>query len=257
MENYGSVYILCEIDLLMVIAYSCSMHIPSEHDEQLRTLMRVFLAENANINLSALRTEEACWYGNILDSVAFQELNCAEVMNEPGATLLDIGTGGGFPLLPLAILYPQAQCTGLDSIGKKIAAITRIAKEAGIKNFLGIADRAEVLGQKKKYREQYSMVTSRAVAPLNILLEYCSPFVKTGGYVVVWKSLHIDDELKASDEAQRALRCQLVTSHTYTLPGDFGSRQLLVFRKTGPLDKKYPREVGMAKREPIGGPAKV
>lgn len=229
------------------------MQIPPEHDEKLRLLMRTFLAENANINLSALRTEEACWYGNILDSLAFQELNCAEGMQKPGATLLDIGTGGGFPLLPLAVIYPQAQCSGLDSIGKKIAAISRIAKDTGIKNFIGIADRAEVLGQKKKYRELYDFVTSRAVAPLNVLLEYCAGFVKQGGYIVLWKSLHIDDELKASEEAQRALRCQLVTSHTYALPSDFGSRQLLVFRKTGPLDRKYPREVGMAKREPLGG----
>lgn len=227
------------------------MQIPAEHDEQLRALMRVFLAENANINLSALRTEEACWYGNILDSVAFQELNCAEVMTKPGSTLIDIGTGGGFPLLPLAIIYPGAQFTGLDSIGKKIAAVTRIATESGIKNMKGIADRAEVLGHDKKYREQFDIVTSRAVAPLNVLLEYCSPFTKIGGYIVLWKSLHITDELKASESAQKALCCPLVTSHTYTLPGDFGSRQLLVFRKGRPLDKKYPREVGMAKREPL------
>jgi 16S rRNA (guanine527-N7)-methyltransferase len=231
------------------------MQIPSEHDEKLRLLMRIFLAENANINLSALRTEEACWYGNIADSLAFMELNCAEKMNEPGATLLDIGTGGGFPLLPLAIVYPKTTCTGLDSIGKKILAITRIAKEAGIK-MTAVADRAEVLGQKKKYREQYDFVTSRAVGPLNILLEYCAGFVKQGGYIVLWKSLHIDDELQASEVAQHDLRCPLVTTHAYTLPGDFGSRQLLVFRKNGPLNQKYPREVGMAKREPLGAPAK-
>ncbi len=227
------------------------MGIPDAFDEKLRLLMRIFLAENANINLSALRTEEACWYGNILDSAAFQELNCSAVMAESGATLIDIGTGGGFPLLPLAILYPTATCTGLDSIGKKIAAILRIAKEAGITNMKGIADRAEVLGHDKKYREQFNIVTSRAVAPLNVLLEYCSPFAKIGGYIVLWKSLHIDDELQASEAAQKALCCPLVTSHTYTLPGDFGSRQLLVFRKGRPLDKKYPREVGMAKREPL------
>ncbi len=226
------------------------MEIPAAFDEKLRLLMRVFLAENANINLSALRTEEACWYGNILDSLAFQDLNCTQDL-QPGTKLIDIGTGGGFPLLPLAIVYPQMECTGLDSIKKKIDAITRIAKEAGI-TMIPVADRAEVLGQKKSYREQYDFVTSRAVAPLSILLEYCSPFVKVGGYIVVWKSLHIDEELAASELAQKTLCCPLVTSHTYELPGDFGSRQLLVFRKNRPLDRKYPREVGMAKREPIG-----
>lgn len=227
------------------------MQIPPAHDEKLRLLMRVFLAENANINLSALRTEEACWYGNILDSLAFQDLNCTQDL-QTGTKLIDLGTGGGFPLLPLAIVYPHMECTGLDSIKKKIDAITRIAAQAHIK-MIPVADRAEVLGQKKKYREQYDFVTSRAVAPLNILLEYCSPFAKVGGYIVVWKSLHIDEELKASELAQKTLCCPLVTSHIYELPGDFGSRQLLVFRKNRPLDRKYPREVGMAKKEPIGG----
>lgn len=226
------------------------MHIPSEHDEQLRRLMRVFLAENVNINLSALRTEETCWYGNILDSLAFQELALSETMKKPGATLLDIGTGGGFPLLPLAIIYPQADCTGLDSIRKKIDAIMRIVTQVGIK-ITGVAERAEVLGHDKKYREQFDVVTSRAVAPLNQLLEYCVPFAKVDGHIVLWKSLHIDDELAASVTAQTKLHCELVEAHQYDLGGDWGTRQLLVFKKTGATPAKYPREVGMAKKEPL------
>jgi 16S rRNA (guanine527-N7)-methyltransferase len=172
-------------------------------------------------------------------------------LENAGSSLLDLGTGGGFPLLPLAIAYPLARCTGLDSIQKKINAVGRIAQAAGINNVTLIADRAEVLGQKKNHREQYDIVTSRAVAPLAILLEYCSAFIKVGGHIVLWKSLHIDAELKESEKAQHVLRCTLLKNHLYTLPLDFGSRQLLVFRKNGPLDRKYPREVGMAKREPL------
>lgn len=227
------------------------MPIPSEYDEKLRQLLRIFLAENAKINLSALRTEEACWYGNICDSLAFLEI-FGTIHAEPKEhlSLIDIGTGGGFPLLPIALTCPHIACTGLDSIKKKIDAISRIAKEADI-TMTGIADRAEALGQNKKYREQFDIVTSRAVAPLNILLEYCSSFAKVGGSIVLWKSLHIDEELKASEAAQKALRCPLLKTHVYELPGDFGSRQLLIFQKNGPLDKTYPRPVGMAKKEPI------
>ena len=227
------------------------MQISSELDEKLRLLLRVFLAENANINLSALRTEEACWVGNILDSLGLMEIPEQKKLKPESASFIDIGTGGGFPLLPLALAYPESHFTGLDSIKKKIDALGRIAKAANIPNITLVADRAEALGQSKKYREQYDIVTSRAVAPLNTLLEYCSAFAKVGGAIVLWKSVHIDDELKASEKAQQRLRCPLEKTFTYTLPLDFGSRQLLIFRKNGPLDKKYPREVGMAKKEPI------
>lgn len=210
--------------------------------------MRIFLAENANINLSALRTEEACWIGNIQDSLAFLELSQELI---PNSKVLDIGTGGGFPALPLAIVYPQVRFTGLDSIRKKTEAILRIAKAADIKNIEVIADRAEVLGHKKKHRECYDMVTARAVAPLSILLEYCTPFVKVGGKIILWKSMHIDAELEESAAAQKALSCELTAKHSYTLPGDFGTRQLLIFTKTEKLNLNYPREVGMAKREPL------
>lgn len=226
------------------------MQIHPETESKLRLLLKAFLEENANINLSALRTEDACWTGNILDSLAFDDLKIAETMRRPRATLMDVGTGGGFPLLPLAVLYPQADCTGLDSIRKKIDAIVRIVVKAGIK-IAGVAQRAEVLGHAKNYRGQFDVVTSRAVATLNTLLEYCSPFAKVGGYIVLWKSMHIDEELKASANAQKILHCELIETHQYDLGGDWGVRQLLVFKKTGPTPANYPREVGAAKREPL------
>jgi len=226
------------------------MHPSPEHEQRLRHLMQVFLTENAKINLSALRTEDACWTGNILDSLALQELECATVLEQPNSKLIDVGTGGGFPLLPLAIVYPQARCTGLDSIRKKIDAVTRIAKEADI-TVATVANRAEVLGHDKKFREQFDIVTSRAVAPLGILLEYVAAFAKVGGHIVLWKSMHIDGELAESGTAQRKLNCELVHTHQYELGGDWGTRQLLVFKKTAALDKQYPREVGMAKKETL------
>lgn len=225
--------------------------IPADYDLRLRELMRVFIKENANINLSALRTEEACWIGNIQDSLAFLDRPFCAELNAQNATLLDVGTGGGFPLLPLAITMPQMRCTGLDTIRKKVDAVARIARELKLTNVSTVAERAEVLGQDKKYREHYDVVTSRAVAPLNVLLEYCSPFAKKGGLIALWKSVHIEEELQQSERAQRVLACELKEQHRYGLPGDFGVRQLLIFKKTAALPDEFPRKVGMPKKEPL------
>lgn len=217
-------------------------------ESRLQDLLRVFLEENGKLNLSALRTEETCWIGNILDSLAFLD---AGIDLPAGSALLDLGTGGGFPLLPLAIARPDIHCTGLDAVGKKIRAVERIAAALTLKNARTVGGRSEERARETAHRERYDVVTSRAVAPLSILLEYASPFARTGGLIVLWKSLHIEEELAASTNAQRILRCPLERAHRYALPGDWGERQLLLFRKTGATPKEYPRTVGMAKKMPL------
>ncbi len=195
-------------------------------EKQLHRLVTLFLEENAHINLSALRTEEKCWIGNVLDSLPLLEL--PDIVNN-ASTLIDIGTGGGFPLLPLAIAAPQLQCTGLDSIGKKMKAIERIAHAAEINNVRFVTGRAEQVAQERTHRAQYDIVTARAVSSIATLLDYCSGFAKPNGHIVLWKSMHCEEELRESAEAQRRTRWHFARSHVYTLPGDFGQRQLLIF----------------------------
>lgn len=214
----------------------------------LHELVRHFLLENEKVNLSALRTEEKCWNGNVLDSLPLLDL--PEIVSK-AQSLLDVGTGGGFPLLPLAAALPQVQCVGLDSIGKKMEAVKRIAQATGLKNVTTVADRSESAAHKPAHRESYDIVTARAVAEIPVLLEYCAAFAKVGGVVVLWKSLHAEDEVTASQKAQLALGCTLESRHRYTLPGDWGERQLLIFRKTKTLAKLYPREVGAVKKNPL------
>lgn len=214
-------------------------------EQQLKNLVAFFLEENAKVNLSALRTSEACWTGHILDSLA-----ALETLPATGS-VLDLGTGGGFPLLPLAIARPDLLFVGLDSTGKKLDAVTRIAKKLGLKNVQTLGGRAETLGHDKRYREKFSAVLSRAVAEINVLLEYCGPFAVPDGSIVLWKSMAIDEELRTADRAMRELRCALKDSVTYELPDDFGKRQLLLFEKTGKLDRRYPREVGVPKKKPL------
>jgi 16S rRNA (guanine527-N7)-methyltransferase len=206
------------------------MRISPDLEQRLKELMRMFLEENTKLNLSALRTEEKCWTGNILDSLPFLELPLAKDL-VANAKLIDIGTGGGFPLLPLAIARPELRFTGIDTTGKKIKAIGRMVEQLGIKNIELMHERAEVAGVSKEHHEKYDVATARAVGSITILLGYAAPFVKTGGRIVLWKSLHIDDELKESESVQKQLDCPLEQSHEYDLGGDWGKRQLLVFKK--------------------------
>jgi 16S rRNA (guanine527-N7)-methyltransferase len=231
-------------------------------ESRLHELVTVFLAENAKLNLSAFRTEEQCWTGNVLDSLAADEL-----LNNPhppspspnggggaegkGDRFLDLGTGGGFPMLPLALAQPDATFVGLDSVQKKVDATNRIIAAMEIPNAQCICGRTEVFGRMPEHRERYDAVLARGVAEITVLLEYASPFLKPGGRIVLWKSMNIEEELKESGYAQKELSCHLLDRHVYELPGDWGKRQLLVFEKTAHLSGKYPRDVGVPKKKPL------
>ncbi len=210
-------------------------------------LVSVFLAENEKLNLSALRTPEACYNGNILDSLPILDLP----EFQGAKTVLDVGTGGGFPLLPIALIRPDIQVTGLDATQKKIDAIGRIGTSLGLPNLHLLCGRAEDLGHDPTHRERYDCVTARAVAQLPTLLELTAPFARPGGIIVLWKSLHIDEELNASLFARSTLSTHLLYSHRYTLPGDWGERQLLVFAKSAKLKPIFPRENGLPKNVPL------
>ena len=222
------------------------MIISPDQEKRLHELCDAFLLENQKLNLSAFRTEENCWVGNVLDSVAVLDLDVLKV-----DSIVDIGTGGGFPLLPLALLKPETKFTGIDSTKKKIDAIGRICDAMDIQNVQLLSSRLEDIGRDPTFREQFDIVTARAVAPLNILLEYASPLVKMGGHILCWKSMNIDQELQDSLLARAELSCQLEDKYKYELPGDWGKRQILTFSKRGKIGKKYPREVGIPKKVPL------
>ncbi len=225
--------------------------ITPEQERRLRQLVEVFLREAATINLSAMRTPEACWGGNVLDSLALLDLLPAISMPPRSIRALDVGTGGGFPLLPLALCLPDWDLVGLDATAKKVAAVRRIAAAAGLGNVSLVTGRAEALGEDPRYREDFDLVLSRAVAPLPVLLEYTSPFARPGGHLVLWKSLHIEEELEESGYAQAELAVRLERQHRYVLPGGLGERQLLCFSKHARLSGRYPRGVGVPGKDPL------
>jgi 16S rRNA (guanine527-N7)-methyltransferase len=219
-------------------------------EQRLHTLVDVFLEENAKVNLSAFRTPELCYEGNVLDSLPALEIEEIQKLKE-GDALLDIGTGGGFPLLPLAICLPHVRFVGMDSTQKKLDAIGRIVTALELQNVELVCGRAEELGHDAAHRAQYAIVTGRAVAPLNVLLEFAAPFTKVNGHVIAWKSMHLQEELQESLRARSELHCHLTRTHRYSLSKDFGERQLLVFTKTSKTSAEYPRDIGIPKKHPL------
>lgn len=223
-------------------------------ETRLRGLLRIFLEENAKLNLSALRDEEKCWVGNILDSLSLFEYISSEkgkIRTQNVHNLIDVGTGGGFPFLPLALVLDQTRCTGMDATGKKLKAVDHLIAQLGLTNANTLLGRAEDLGHDPAHREQFDVVTARAVADTRVLLEFMAPFAKVGGFVVLWKSVNIEAEFAASHNAEEALGLRFADRYTYELPGDFGQRQLLIYEKISQTPREYPRKNGEPKKHPL------
>lgn len=165
--------------------------------------------------------------------------------------ILDVGTGAGFPGIPLSIMLPDSNFVLLDSLSKRITFLNEVCKICNIKNVKTIHSRAEDAARNLEYREQFDIVVSRAVANLSTLLEYCSPFVKVGGQFISYKTGHIDEELCSARKAENILGCTYKDSVDFFLPTTDMERRFLIYEKKKSVSKKYPRQAGKPKREPL------
>lgn len=165
--------------------------------------------------------------------------------------VIDVGTGAGFPGIPLKIAFPHLKITLLDSLNKRIQFLNDVVDKLGLQNVETCHGRAEDFGHKKEYREQYDLCTSRAVANLATLSEYCVPFVKVGGQFVSYKSGNVDNELKESENAVKVLGGKIGDICSFLLPETDFSRTLVPVKKVKPTAKKYPRKAGTPSKEPL------
>jgi 16S rRNA (guanine527-N7)-methyltransferase len=199
---------------------------------------------NRSVNLTRITALEDFLYRHLLDSLAIAPLIPQQ------ATLADIGSGAGFPAIPLAIARPDLTITAVESIGKKSQFIRTIQESLGLANLTVLTERSETLGHQPSTREQFDCVTARAVATLPVLLELCLPLVKTGGTFLAMKGLSYEAELAAAGPALKTLGGKLKEVKSFPHPTLEGSR-LLVIEKIRPTPKQYPRSAGLAAKKPI------
>lgn len=220
--------------------------ITEEQAQAMEKYNDLVLRKNLVMNLTAVREKEASLVKNVCDSLTAYEEDC---FPERGK-YLDLGTGAGFPGMILAILRPDMMAVLLDSLEKRLRFIESAAEEIKVENVRVIHMRAEDGGRRRKLREQFDVVTARAVKTLPILLEWALPFVKPGGVFIAMKGPLAEEELKQSERALKVLSGKLEKKKDMVLP-DGSRRCILYIRKTGPCDKIYPRKPGIAEKNPL------
>lgn len=166
-------------------------------------------------------------------------------------TLIDVGTGAGFPGIPIKIAFPHIKVYLLDSLNKRIKFLNEVIKKLGLKNIYAFHGRAEDFAKDRQYREKFDVCVSRAVANLSTLSEYCIPFVKTGGYFVSYKGGDSDEEVIRSENAITLLGGEIENTDRFFLPDTDMGRTLIKIRKRKSTPNRYPRKAGIPSKEPL------
>jgi 16S rRNA (guanine527-N7)-methyltransferase len=224
-----------------------NIHLTVRHIQALATFERELMDWNQKFNLTAIRDSESIRTKHFLDS-----FSCALAWkSNPPRRLIDVGTGAGFPGIPLKIIYPSMQLTLVESVGKKAMFCQHIARVLGIEGVNVIQARAEDLGRKAEHREVYDWAVARAVANLNVLSEYLLPLVKIGGMMLAQKGESGPAEAQSAENAMKLLGGKLKQLIPVNLPGVADDRYLVLIDKVAATPPKYPRYAGIPAKTPL------
>ena len=205
----------------------------------------ILIEWNEKINLTAITEPNEIIKKHFIDS-----LTILPYINENNK-VIDIGTGAGFPGIPIKIANSNSEITLLDSLNKRLIFIEEVIKVLELKNIGTIHGRAEDFGKDKKYREQYDIATSRAVAPLNVLSEYLLPFVKVGGCCLCMKGSNIEEEISQSKKSIEILGGKIEKVDKFYLPESDIIRNIIIIKKLKNTPNQYPRKAGVPSKNPI------
>lgn len=215
---------------------------------QLDKYYDILVEWNSFMNLTGITDYEEVMQKHYLDSLVLKlPLN----KNSDSIKLIDVGTGAGFPGLPLKIAYPKVEVVLFDSLNKRIKFLDEVINQLSLKGIKTIHGRAEDGGRNPELREQFDVSVSRAVADLAVLSEYNMPFVKIGGYFVAYKSGEIDEEIAKAKKAVKILGGEIEKVEKFRLPESDIDRSLVYIKKVKATPKKFPRKAGIPSKEPI------
>ena len=234
-------------ELLRLSAASIGVELNDTQIKQFIKYHSILVEWNSFMNLTGITEYEEVVKKHFVDSLAL----CKAIDVNGVSRLIDIGTGAGFPGIPLKIAYPHLKVTLLDSLQKRIKFLDEVVNQLGLEEVETIHGRAEDFAKPSMKRESYDVCVSRAVANLASLSEYCLPYVNLGGYFVPYKSGKVEEELEISKKAVFLLGGKIEEEVKFDLPDSDISRSLIKIKKVSATPKKYPRKSGLATKEPI------
>ena len=221
------------------------MELSDKQIAQFNLYYELLTAKNKVMNLTAITEYNDVVKKHFIDSMMISRVLDMKKIN----SLCDVGTGAGFPGIPLKIVYPHLHLTLVDSVGKRVNFLSEVVEKLGLEDVEAIHSRTEDFAHNSKYREKYDLVTARAVASMNVLSEYCIPYAKIGGYFAAYKSGNIEEEIENAKNAVKTLGGKIEKTDMFELY-EMG-RSIVLIRKVNSTPKIYPRKAGTPSKNPL------
>lgn len=223
------------------------VHVTKKQCEQLEQYYHHLVTWNKKMNLTGITERREVYWKHFYDSLSLAFIVDFNECDQ----LMDVGSGAGFPALPLKIVFPHLRVTAVDSLRKRLTFLQELTDVLQLKDVQTVHARAELLGQDSAYREQFELVTARAVARLNVLCELCLPLTRIGGQFVAMKTANVQTEITEAEGAIIRLGGRLSDTKSFHLPNQLGGRSLVRIAKEKKTPAKYPRKPGTPAKHPI------
>lgn len=237
------------VDKMMAGCDDLGISLSEEQLDQFYQYYEFLIERNRVMNLTAITELEDVIDKHFIDSLSL--VKAIEGWKDSEINLIDVGTGAGFPGIPIKIAFPLVSVTLLDSLNKRISFLQEVIEKLHLSGIKALHSRAEDFGRDKIYREKFDICVSRAVANIATLSEYCIPLVRVGGVFVAYKSGKIEEELEKGKRAIHVLGGEIEGTEDFILSGTDAKRSLIIIKKKKNTEKRYPRKAGLPAKEPI------
>ncbi|MFD2615266.1 16S rRNA (guanine(527)-N(7))-methyltransferase RsmG [Paenibacillus gansuensis] len=221
--------------------------VTEEQWNQFEAYYRELVSWNEKMNLTGITDRDQVYLKHFYDSISL----AFYIPMDSVSTMADVGSGAGFPSIPLKIMFPHLKVTIIDSLNKRIHFLTHLVSETGLSEVTSLHGRAEDMARKPELRDRFDLVTARAVARLNVLNEFCLPFVRKGGTFAAMKGSNPAEELDEAKGSLKKLNAVLHEVHSFKLPVELSDRHIMVIHKKDVTPKAYPRKAGTPLKSPL------